>query len=173
MTACNEMDVALRPLRETILRRARADADRTLAGAQADAVRVLGGAEHAAAAIREEARARGEAEGAQIAAAERARARRLVRAAELSARAQVYARLRERVTATLRELCDEPEYPLLRKKLAAEAYRMLGSDAVVEDAPAGGVLAEGEAARADLSLDGFAARAVAALGPELEGLWAS
>ncbi|MBP2478848.1 vacuolar-type H+-ATPase subunit E/Vma4 [Crossiella equi] len=166
-----EITAALRPVREELLRRARADAERTVAQAGDHAARVLEDAERAAAAIRERARAQGAAEGAAAATARRAQARARVHAAELRARAQVYGLLRAQVRAELRGLRDGPEYPRLRELLAAEARRLLGAAASVTEAPGGGVLADGDGARADCSLDGFAERAVAALGPELEGLW--
>ncbi|NKQ58867.1 hypothetical protein HFP15_39095 [Amycolatopsis sp. K13G38] len=170
MTA--EETAALMPVREALLDRARADADRTLSEARADARRALEEAERAATQIREQASDQGEAQGTEAAVAERARARRLVRAAELRARSRAYQRLRAQVAAELRKLRADPDYPRLLERMADEARRALGEDATITTAPEGGVLAEGAGVRADYSLDAFADRAVAALGPDVEGLWA-
>lgn len=167
-----EMIAALAPLREALLRRAGADAGRTLAQARREAAAVLGAAELAAADVAERARARGEAEAAELLAAERARARRVVRAADLGARATAYERLRTEVVAAVRGLRDEPGYPRVRARLVSEVRRLLGPDADITDAPEGGVLARAAGARVDRSLDAFAERAVTALGPEFDGMWA-
>lgn len=121
--------------------------------------------------MRARARSRGEAEAEEVLATGRARARRTVRSADLAARAAAYRRLRTEVVAAVRRLRDEPDYPRLRARLADEARRLLGPDAVITDAAGGGVYGRTAAARVDCSLDAFAERAVAALGPELDGLW--
>lgn len=165
-----EMIAALQPLRDALLRRAAADAERTLAQARREAAEVVGAAEREAAELTEQARARGEAEAEDVLAIERARARRAVRHADLAARTAAYERLRAEVVARLRRSRDEPG---LRERLAAEAHRLLGSDAEIADAPGGGVYGRIASARVDCSLDAFAERAMVALGPELDGLWES
>jgi vacuolar-type H+-ATPase subunit E/Vma4 len=166
-----EVLAALRPVREALLRRAEADAERCLAAARTDAAEVVEAAEREAADLSELARARGAAEADEVLAAERAAARRTVRSAELAARTVAYDRLRTEVVAALRALSGGPDYPILRERLAAEARRVLGDDAEIVDAPGGGVYGRTASGRVDCSLDAFAERAVAALGPELDGLW--
>lgn len=172
MTApTREMTAALAPLREALLRRAEADAGRTLAQARRAAAEIVGAAELQAAESAEQARARGAAEAAEVLAAERARTRRAVRSAELAARAAAYERLRAEVVAAVRGVRTERDYPRLRERLAAEARRLLGQDAEITDAPNGGVYGRVAGARVDRTLDAVAERAVSALGPEFDGMW--
>lgn len=166
-----EMLATLRPLREALLREAEADAGQSLAAARGDAAEVVAAAEREAADLSERAQARGAAEADEVLAAERAAARRAVRSAELTARAAAYDRLRTEVVSAIRAMADGPDYPRLRERLAAEARRLLGDDAEITDAPGGGVYGRTASAQVDCSLDAFAARAVAALEPELDGLW--
>lgn len=168
-----ELTDPLRPVRDALLRRAGAEAARTLAAARREAAEVVGAAEREAADLAERARARGEAEAEEVLAVERARARRTVRSADLTARGAAYERLRTEVIAAVRRLRDEPDYPRLRERLAAEVRRVLGPDADITEAPGGGVYGRTEGARVDCSLDTFAERAVAALGPELDRMWES
>jgi len=166
-----ELTDALKPLRDALLRHAEADAERTLDAARQEAAEVIGAAEREAAELAERARSRGDAEAAEVLAAERATARRAIRSADMAARKVAYERLRAEVVAAVRRLRDEPDFPTLRDRLAAEAQRVLGPEAEIIEAPGGGVYGRTTGARVDCSLDVFAERAVAALGVELDRLW--
>jgi len=163
---------ALDPVRDLLLARARAEADRTRAEAAAEAGAVLAEARDQAAAILAEARKRGATDGAEVAAAERAAAVRRARGVLLAARRQAYEALRRQARAAVRELRQDPGYPRLRRRLARLALEQAGPHAVVREPPEGGAVAEAPGRRVDCSLDALADRAVDALGAEVEGLWA-
>jgi len=163
---------ALVPVRDLLLARARADAERTRAEAAAEAGAVLAEARDQAAAILAEARKRGAADGAAVAAVERAAAARRARGVLLAARRQAYEALGQQARAAVGELREDPGYPRLRQRLARLARAQVGSHAVVREPPQGGVVAEAPGRRVDCSLDALADRAVDALGAEVEGLWA-
>ncbi len=166
-----EMLAALAPLRDALLRRAEADARRTLAAARREATEVVDAAEWEAGELADRARARGAAEAEEVLAVEQAAARRAARSAELAARTAAYDRLRAEVVTEVRRLARGPGYPPLRDRLAAAARRLLGDDAEITEAPGGGVYGRTAGGRVDFSLDAFAEQAVAALGAELDGLW--
>jgi vacuolar-type H+-ATPase subunit E/Vma4 len=162
---------ALAPVRSHLLAAVRAEAERLRAEAAAEADAVLAQARRQAAAIVAEAREKGEQDGAAIAAAAQARARRQARALVLTAQRRAYETLRRRCRAAAAELRHDPGYPRLRERLAALALARAGPDAVVGEAPDGGVVAEGEGRRVDCSLGALADRALDALGPRVEELW--
>jgi hypothetical protein len=163
---------ALEPVRAALLASARADADRLRAEAAAEADRVRAAARTRADAILAEARLLGAADGAVLVAAEQARARRRARELVLAAERQAYEELRARARAAARALREDPGYPALRERLSRLALTAAGEGALVSEHPDGGVVAEAPGRRVDCTLDGFAARAVDALGGEVTGLWA-
>jgi vacuolar-type H+-ATPase subunit E/Vma4 len=163
----------LAPLRAELLRRARADADRTRREA-ADAAAVINAEAIARRdAILAAAVTRGAAEAAQLRAAHRAMVRHGIRADELAAQRAVYEELVEQVTEAVCALRHEPGYPSLHQRLADRARELLGPDAVVTDAPGGGIVASAAGRRLDYSLVGFAGRAIDRLGADIAGLWSS
>jgi vacuolar-type H+-ATPase subunit E/Vma4 len=159
-------------VRESLLARARADAERVRADAAAEADALLEQARQQAEAILAEARERGASEGAEISAAARARARRRARGLVLASQRQAYETLRERSRDAVRALRDDPSYRRLRQRLERIARELAGASAVIVEAPDGGVVAEGSGRRIDCSLGALADRAVDALGAEVEELWA-
>jgi vacuolar-type H+-ATPase subunit E/Vma4 len=162
---------ALTPVREALLQRARADAAGLLADADRDAKRALAQARADAEAILAEARARGEAEASAVLAAQQAQSRREARNAELATQCDAYRELRNRVVARVRRLRDQPDYPVLRERLAAWVQSALGHDAVITEAASGGVVGQAPGRYLDCSLDAVAQRAVDSLNADLEGLW--
>jgi vacuolar-type H+-ATPase subunit E/Vma4 len=163
---------ALAPVRAALLERARADAARTLARAQRDADALLEGARAEADALLDAARSRGAEEAAAVLAAERSRTRRTTLTAELEVRREAYDELRERTAARLRERCAGPDGRVLTARMAERVRAALGPDAVIVPAPGGGVRGHVAGRFADCSVDALAERAVEALGPEVEALWA-
>lgn len=170
-TAATGLADPLAPVRETVLTRARADADRTLAEADADAAAILARAQSEADAILAEARDQGESDAAQVLAAERARVRRGARAVVLAAQREAYDELRSRVLQALPALRDDPAYGPWRDRLADHARTVLGADAVVSEPAEGGVVAEANGRRALYTLGGLAGRVIDAIGPDVERLW--
>lgn len=163
---------ALAQVRAFLLARARAEADRVRAEAAAEADAALAQAREQAAAILDAAREQGKRDGAQLTAAAQAQARRRARGLLLAAQRRAYQALRQRGRAAAAALHEQPDYPVLHERLARLARQLAGPDAVVAEAPGGGVLARAPGRRVDCSLDALADRAVDALGGEVEGLWA-
>jgi vacuolar-type H+-ATPase subunit E/Vma4 len=162
---------ALAPLSAELLHRADAEAERILADANAEAHDVLLHAERDARDIITNARAAAAAEASLARAAEHARTRRAQHSDVLAAQRSAYEQLRVRATGAVHRLRDEPEYPALRERLTARAAQILGTDAVVTDDAAGGVIAEAAGRRLDLSLTAFAARALERIEADVDGLW--
>ncbi len=172
MSAAPAATNALAPVRAFLLARAQAEADRARAEAATVADAVVARARQQAAVVLEQAREQGAADGAQLTAAAQAVAARRVRGLLLAAQRQAYETLRQRGRAAARALREDPDYPALRERLARMARERAGPDAIVMDAPDGGVIAEAPGRRVDCSLGTLADRAVDALGAEVEGLWA-
>lgn len=172
MSAGVSMRADLAPVRAALLAAARAQAGRRLAAADAEADAVLAAARAQAAAMVEQARTEGAADATIALAGARARARREARAIVMAARRDAYRSVREAGRAAVRRLRAEPGYPGLRDRLATALRGRLGPDPLVVEGATGGMVAETAGRRVDYSLDGFADRAVDALGAELEGLWA-
>lgn len=162
---------ALAPVRAALRERARSDAADMLARAEHDAAELLGTARAEADGLLDAARVRGEQEAAAVLAAELARSRRTARAAQLRAGRDAYEELRERVAARLRERCAGPGGAALTERMAGQVRAVLGAEAVVTQAPDGGVRGRLGGRFAECSIDTLAARAVDALGPELATLW--
>ncbi|WP_338674837.1 V-type ATP synthase subunit E [Streptomyces sp. SCSIO 30461] len=163
---------ALAPVREELLRSARADAEEVLARAGRDAEALLDAARARAAAILDDARRHGEAEATRGRTAELTRVRRTIRARELGVRRQAYEELRRRAAERVRDLRDTADYPVIRDRLHQRARRLLGPGARVTEHPSGGFVAQAAGCRADCSLDALAARVLDRFCAETETLWA-
>jgi hypothetical protein len=157
--------VALAPVREALLARARADADRIRVEGSASAARVLSAAGELADRILTDARREGEAAAATALAAERARIRRQARATVLAARREAYEHLRAQARTAVGELAREAD---LVAGLGAAVRAALGDGAQIVEVDSGGVVGEAGGRRLDCSLTGFADRAVTELFDELE-----
>ena len=163
----------LAPVREELLARARAQAEREVAAADAEAAATLAAAQSEADAIHDAARAEGESNAAAVLAVERSRARRQARAVILAAQRQAYDELRSRVVQALPALRDDPAYRPWRDRLAAHARTVLGADAVLSEPPEGGVLGEADGRRVRYTLAGLADQVIDTMGADVEGLWSS
>ncbi|MEU6611167.1 hypothetical protein ABZ922_40110 [Streptomyces shenzhenensis] len=159
----------LDPVRAALLRAAHAAADEVRGRARTDAEETLRAARASAEEVLARARDRGAAEGAVAAAGERVRAVQDAWAAELAARAAVYAELRAGVREGVRRALARGAVPQAR--LTERARALLGADAHVTAAPAGGVTAEVPGRRVDLSADALADRALERLGARAAALW--
>jgi hypothetical protein len=151
------LPAALEPVRAALLRAARADADAVEAAAGRDGELTVREATIRAGHLREQARADGAADAAAALAVLRARAGRAARATVLAARREEYEALRAAARAAMAALARDPT---VHMRLIATARVRLGPEATVEEAPGGGVVASAGARRLDLSLAGFADRAV-------------
>ncbi|MGW3247969.1 hypothetical protein [Streptomyces sp. NPDC001070] len=165
------MTDSLQPVRDSLLRRAQAEADDLLARADRDAEATLADAEGRAQAIIDEGRRKGEAEAGRARAAAITAAHRQIRAGRLDAQAMAYRELRRRVAERALALRDGPDYPRLLDALTRRARALLGPAAEVREHPAGGVVARAPGRRADLSLEAAALRVVDGAGDVVESLW--
>ena len=162
------MDEALATVRAELLATARADAARIRADAEAAAERTLAAAREDADRIRAQARERGAADAAMMLSADRSQARRQARAMVLAARREGYESLRAAARVAVLRLRDEPGYPRLHAALEGAARHALGRSTQIRNAADGGVLGQRAGRRVDLSLTGFADRAVDACAARLE-----
>lgn len=163
---------ALAPLRAELIRRAEADARRTLGTVRAQVHRERDQAEVRAAEITARAQAAGEAAAAADLAAERADARRARRCEILATQRDAYRQLRRAAIATVCDLRHAPDYPDLRESLRGSAIATLGTHASITEAADGGIVAVTAGRRLDLSLTAIACRALDAVEIDIAGLWA-
>lgn len=154
---------ALEPLRQALLKVAREDAARLLAGADQMARDIEAEARRESERIRDQARAKGAADAAGMAAAQRSVAGREARALVLAAHRTEYDALRSAARDAVTRLSTEPEYPVARERMADLLRRLLGDGAHVADAAGGGVTATVRGRSADLTLARLADRAVDAV----------
>ncbi|MET8763379.1 hypothetical protein [Lentzea sp. NPDC004782] len=167
MTA--QQQEALAPVRAALLAGARAEAERELSAARLDADATLASARAKANSILAAAAEEGRADAVASIAAGHEKARRAARSIGLAAQREIYEELLERVTAAVARAFTEPDR---RAQLVAAVHAQLGADAIVRDAPGGGVTGEVAGRLVDLGVRAVAARAVDALGDEVRALWA-
>jgi vacuolar-type H+-ATPase subunit E/Vma4 len=168
MTAQQQQE-ALAPVRAALLAEARAEAERALSAAHLDADATLARARAEARSILDLAADEGRADAARSIAAEHEKARRAARALELAAQRESYEELHRRVAAAVAHAFSEPGR---RDQLVAAIRAELGADAIVRDAPGGGVRGEAAGRFVDLGVRAVTGRAVDALGDEVQALWA-
>ena len=166
----------LEPVRDALLRAARADAERVLRAAREQAAAVLDRADAQGAGIRDRAVREGEEAAADTARLLRARARRRARGVILQARAELAGAAEQEVRDAAARLTAEPDYPKVLDLLADLARRELGGSAgrvvEVEPGPGGGVTARQGSRELDLSLAALAQRYLDDRPEDLERLWA-
>jgi vacuolar-type H+-ATPase subunit E/Vma4 len=167
----SEAEQALRPVRDRLLATARQDAEALSGAAREDAAGRIRRATAQAETLLEQARAEGEAQAADAVARELARAGREARTIVLRARADLADQVRSAARTAVVALRDDPGYPALRERLVAMALAALGTDAVVTEAPDGGIRATRGSRSVDLSLPVLAERAFDRLGQEVTRLW--
>ncbi|MET7425931.1 hypothetical protein [Dactylosporangium sp. NPDC005555] len=158
---------ALEPVREAILRRARAEADAVRRDADRAAVALLGDARAEAERVLLEARTNGTADADILTAVERTRTRRTARAVLLRAQREIYDELRGRVVAAL---CTALEGPRGRAALRATITRTLGPQATITPAPGGGLTGTRGNLEIDCSIQRLAEHALATT-KELGRVW--
>jgi hypothetical protein len=163
VTAAHEVIDAteLAPVREALLRIARADAEAVLRAADRDVAELLATADAEASELRERARAQAEDDTAALEAAEHSRLLRETRAIELRARLAAYEALMSAATAASRSrLADDPD---VVAAMTERAHAVLGAGATLTRSPDGGLVAEAEGRRLELPLAKLVERAVADL----------
>jgi hypothetical protein len=160
----------LTPVQAALLAAARAEAEGILARAEQTARDVLEQARAQASEIQAQARARGESESADVVESQRSQAGRQARSIVLAAERAEYEALREAARHAVTGLREEPEYRLVRRRMAVTLRRLLGDEAQVHDAPGGGVVATAPGRSADLSLARLADRAVNTVFAEVAGV---
>jgi hypothetical protein len=156
---------ALELLKAELFRRANGAAAERIQQAAAEDAATLAQAEHEAALLVDQARQEGIAEAAALVAAERARTRRHAREVVLRARDEAWEELCQRSMAAVAALSAEPGYREVRSRLADYVRAQLGTEAVISDAPTGGVIGTVPGRRLDCSFatlveQGLAERAV-------------
>jgi hypothetical protein len=126
---------------------------------------VLADAHRQADAILADARAEGAADGSAALTNDRSRVHRQAHAVVLAARRDVYELWRSEARTAVAHLAGEPG---VRQQLVEAAQAALGADVVIRDAAGGGVIAQADGRVLDLSLVGFADRAVDVVAVDLE-----
>jgi len=159
VTAVPDLAMALAPVRSALLQAARAEVARVLGEAADQAHDVTATARRRAEATHAAARAAGAADANQSVIAARTSHQRQARVSSLRVRRDVYEQLHERVRIAASELATGPDYAGLRATLVTAAHRVLGPDAIITEAPGGGIIAQSGNRRLDLSLAEFAERA--------------
>ncbi|MEV4129570.1 V-type ATP synthase subunit E family protein [Nocardia sp. NPDC049707] len=156
---------------EALLRRAHADADRTLEQARTEAGRSIACAQDAADDLIARARDTGRRRAETESAAEQARVHRAQRAKILAAQRDMYEQLRAEATAAVLKIRNQPGYPSVRDGLRERAIALLGPTAVITETPDGGILGTADHRLVDLRLTTIATRAFERVEPEIGGLW--
>jgi vacuolar-type H+-ATPase subunit E/Vma4 len=162
----------LAPVREAMLRSARAQAAGMIAQARDQADGMLADARAQAARTVAQASEAGQRDAAALAAAQRNRGRQAARSLLLSAQREAYQDFRAQVRLAVSGLRHQPGYDVLRKRLAETAAALAGPGAVVTGAPGGGVIARAPGIVVDCSLSRLAGFAADALGAQAAQLWA-
>jgi vacuolar-type H+-ATPase subunit E/Vma4 len=163
------MTEALEPVRTALLVAARQHAERAEQQAITAEAELLGAAVAQADGVRRRAREQGATDAAAALSAGRTRARREARAEVLGVRRESYESLRAAALAAVGELRDDPGYPRARERMIDLVHRLLGPAAEVREGVAGGIIGTVPNRRLDLSLAGYAARAVDAVAAEAAG----
>ena len=89
----------------------------------------------------------------------------------LRARAEVVEELRRRSIAAAARLSTEPDYPELRNRLVDYVRAQLGEEAVISDAPTGGVIGTVPGRRLDCSFATLVEQALAERGTQADLPW--
>ena len=145
-------------------------AERIQRGVAEDAT-TIAQAEREAALILEQARQEGISEASALVAALQLRCRRQARTIMLRARAEGLQQLRRRSIAAVARLSTEPDYPELRNRLVDYIRAQLGEDAVISDAPTGGVVGTVEGRRLDCSFATLVEQALGERGTQADLPW--
>jgi len=165
--------VTLEPVSAALMDDARQEARRLRAEAEREASATGEAAQREAERLVAAARAVGEDEARAVAATELARARRQARELVQGARRAAYDRLQAEARQAASDLRGAPGYAALIDGLARAACRQLGEDAVVTvDDAVGGLVARAGSRSVDYRLPVIADRCLAALGADVESLWA-
>jgi hypothetical protein len=152
---------ALELLKAELMRQAHADAADRVQRAAAEDAATIAEAQQKAALMIEHARQEGIADASVLVAAQRIHGRRQARTVTLRARAAALDELRRRSMAAMARLGRGPDYPTLRGVLVDYVSSQLGEQAVISEAPIGGVIGTVPGRRLDCSFAALAEQAVA------------
>jgi hypothetical protein len=164
----------LAPFRKAVLREAHARSDQLERDAQAEVAAQLAAAEQDAERLVTAEREAGQRAAENALARERMAARRQARELTLASQHEASRAVRQRAIETLERMHQgsDPAYRALVDRLARLAREQLGPESELDtDPPHGGLVARLGHRSVDYTLPALVDRAMADLGPELEGLW--
>jgi vacuolar-type H+-ATPase subunit E/Vma4 len=162
---------ALETLKAELIRQAELDATDRLQRAAAEDAATIADAEQEAALIVEQARQDGIVDASGSVAAQRIRGRRQAREVTLRARAEALDELCSRSMAAVARLSTEPDYPTLRERVADYVRAQLGEQAVISEAPIGGVIGTVPGQRLDCSFAALLEQAIAERAARSDRSW--
>ncbi|MCU7729428.1 hypothetical protein ODJ79_37415 [Actinoplanes sp. KI2] len=162
-----ELDAALAPVREALLRDAQAEADRLRDTARQDRDRRLAAARQRADLTRADACGRGHADAAAAGADDAAAAARAARRLILRARREAYELLRRVVAERVADWMAEPAVDAALRSRVAE---VLGPGGSAQRVP-GGLAGTAGGRRVEVTVSALADGALSELGPAVEQLW--
>jgi vacuolar-type H+-ATPase subunit E/Vma4 len=162
---------ALEPVRRSLREAAEAQAAQIQDEAEDQARIILLEAKKEADQIRQTAAAEGEATARSVAALRSARVRRQAHEKVLAQQESLRLDMVRQVREAAQALRTSPQYPQLIDRLTERSHTILGSDATVVESPDGGVIAEKDSRRLDLSLPILASRMLESRMPEVRALW--
>ncbi len=166
-----ESDAALAPVRAALRSAAEDHALKLSDAARRKAVELLDAARSQAAQIVKAAALEGETAARSEAALQSSRVRREAREMVLSKRSSVREELRRQLRESASALQAESLYPQLIKALSERCLLLLGPSTTVTESPEGGVIAESDSRRLDLSLPLLAEMCLDSMA-EARDLWA-
>ena len=163
---------ALEPVRRSLREVAQAQVAQIRDEAEKQARIVLAESRKEADHVRQAAAAEGEATARSDAALRSARVRRQAHEKILTQQESLRLDMVRQVREAAQTLRTSPQYPQLIDRLTERSHTILGPDATVVESPDGGVIAEKDSRRLDLSLPVLASRMLESRMPEVRALWA-
>lgn len=170
-SGADALSTALEPVRLALLADAQAEAAAIVDQAKVEAAGVVARAHGDVDTAVGQARRRAEDVGAAHAAMTLTRARREAHATVLQAREALRRELVRRVVIAVEAMRGDQRYPALLARLEALARSQLGTAALIEYPPEGGIVAVDGPRRVDYRLAALAERELDALADEVAALW--
>jgi hypothetical protein len=161
----------LGPVRDALLRQARAEADTELTSAREQSRLRLDAARQRAVRIVDDARVDGARRARALSAPAIVAARRRAQEIVLAAQRGLYEQLKDQSRAAALALQADPGYPEMMRTLTRRARGALGTGARITQSRQGGLVATSGSLRLDLTLPVLADRALEDLGGEVRRLW--
>jgi vacuolar-type H+-ATPase subunit E/Vma4 len=164
-------ELTLDPLLVTVLAEARSHADRSLALAEREAEALVAAAQEEARRIADRAHASGTEAADEESVVRISQARAVARTCVLEAQREALVRLRTEVLHMLADVAGSAVGAAVADRLAAVARSQLGAEALIEQAPGGGIIATAGRLRVDYGFSTLADRCIRDLGARIEELW--